>query len=103
MGLTPEQSWAAVSEELLGEPGVEVGRMLRAGALRYDGRYFALLHPDGLVVKLPAARVEELVGNGTASRFPSGQRPMREWAAVPAERQERWHEVAREALSFARR
>lgn len=102
MGLTPEQGWAAITDELLREPDVSVGRMLRAGALRYDQRYFALLHPDGLVVKLPEARVDDLVSSGAARRFRSGQRPMREWAAVPAEQQDRWHELALEALSLAR-
>jgi hypothetical protein len=72
--------------------------------LRIAGKIFAMLSHGELVVKLPAARVDELVADGTAGRFDAGKgRPMREWATIPAERSKRWQEIADEAFEFVSR
>ena len=54
------------------------------------------------VVKLPKARVEELVRAGKGERFEPGPgRVMKEWAAFKS-REEEWVELAREAYNFVR-
>ncbi len=69
-------------------------------ALRVDGRIFAMLSTrDRFVVKLPRARVAELVARDDADYFDPAGRPMKEWAVVEAERLS-WLELAHEAYAF---
>jgi hypothetical protein len=83
-------------------PGVTSGTGFGSNpGLRIDGRIFAMLSEDALVVKLPAARVHELVAGGDAAHFDAGKgRPMREWASVGATRSGEWEPLVREALEF---
>ena len=80
----------SVSAQLLAShPGDDRGRMLRSPGLKTGGKFFAFATKDDLVVKLPAARVAELIvtGAGRPCR-PARGRPMREWVRVrPADRE----------------
>lgn len=68
--------------------------------LRVDGKIFAMLSTrDRFVVKLPRARVADLVERGYAEYFSPTGRPMNEWAAIRAERVS-WLELAEEAYAF---
>ncbi len=104
---TRESRFEALTAELVGEPGVTPpgeGRGFGAGALKVDGRIFAMLSGGTLVVKLPRARVDELVADDAGTRFEPGTgRVMREWLALAAGSDDaRWHALAREALAFVR-
>jgi hypothetical protein len=99
-----EERFARLVDDLAGEPGVEppgTGRRRGFGssALTVGGAIFAMLVSGGLVVKLPAARVAELIGAGAGEPFATGRgRPMREWVAVAPDAD--WDGLAREALAF---
>ena len=86
-----EERFAGLVEELAAEPGVTPpgaagGRGFGASALKVGGSIFAMLVGGRLVVKLPAARVAVLVGDGSGGPFDAGKgRPMREWLAVADE------------------
>lgn len=58
--------------------------MFRRPALRASGTCYAFDPGDGVLVKLPATRVAELIAEGTgAACDPSGRgRPMREWVCL---------------------
>ncbi len=89
-----------LSDPSVGE-GTGFGAML---GLRVDGRIFAMLVKDELVVKLPRARVDELEGSGIGARFDPGHgRPMKEWATVPVSHMGDWEQLATEALTFVGR
>ena len=61
-----------------------------------------MLARDALVVKLPQARVDELVAAGVAVRFDAGKgRPMREWASIAPDADVDWEQLAIEARAFA--
>src|SRR5262245_24076723 len=74
------------------------GRAFGSNALKTGGRIFALFSHDRLVVKLPAKRVEALVGEGVGQRFDPGHgRLMREWLEVEGDDPEGWASLATEA------
>jgi hypothetical protein len=74
-----------------------------SGALKVDGKIFAMIASHGeFVVKIPKARVDELVVEGIGERFTPGPgRVMKEWLALKG-RPELWIELANEAYRFVK-
>jgi hypothetical protein len=76
----------AVVEAFAGKAGVsrEERKGLGSGALKVKGRIFAMMSSKGkFVVKLPKARVDELVSGAQGEQFnPGGDRVMKEWFEV---------------------
>ena len=82
---------------------VEGGGFGSTGQLKVDGRIFAMLVRDALVVKLPRTRVDELVGRGDGINFDAGKgRPMREWFVLSPTSKKAWVPIAQEALDFVK-
>jgi TfoX/Sxy family transcriptional regulator of competence genes len=104
-----EQRFADLAGQFAGEEGVEPPRegsprRFGSDALTVDGSIFAMLTRGELVVKLPAARVAELVTRGNGMPFTAGKdRAMREWVVVVGDDPQEWHALAREALRFVGR
>jgi hypothetical protein len=98
-----EQAFEHVVTTLSDEPGVTLGKAFHNVGLKVGTKLFAMLHPDGLVVKLPEERCRELLATGAAGPFDRGQgTPMREWVTVAEPDARRWTSYAREALSFGK-
>ena len=100
-----EERYAALVAELLSKPGVShgVGRGFGADALKVNGSIFAMLTRGQLVVKLPRARVDQMVESGEGTYFDAGRgRPMREWLTVGPTHEGDWSSLAREALAFVK-
>ena len=78
-------------------------RAFGSSALKIGGKIFAMVAQETLVLKLPAARVDELIAAGRGSRFDPGHgRLMKEWIALRVPVNE-WLELAREARAFVGR
>jgi hypothetical protein len=77
------------------------GRGFGSGALKVDGKIFAMVSSKGLfVVKLPEVRVTELVESGRGAYFDAGKgKPMKEWLALTGTPSLRL-ELAKEAHRF---
>jgi hypothetical protein len=74
-----------------------------SGQLKVDGRIFAMLVRDELVLKLPRERVDELVALREGVRFDAGKgTPMREWFVLSPTSNRQWAPIAREACDFVR-
>jgi hypothetical protein len=107
---TPESRYTALvaafeREPDISPPSIGPGRTRGFGAkaLKVGGRIFAMLAHGRLVVKLPRARVDELVEMGTGERFDPGHgRIMTGWLSIHAGHEEEWQLLAREALTFGR-
>lgn len=98
-----EERLHRVAEGFADVPGVTLPasgrRHFGTATLRVQGRIAAFTPGDHLVVKLPAARVAELVASGTGQPFPS-RRPMREWVEILADDEGAWHEHVAQALAY---
>ena len=103
--MTPEDRFDALVTELLPVDGVSRpagGRRFGAQALRRYGRIVAMLSDGCLVVKLPRARVDELVAAGEGVRFDANRgRPMKEWFVLAADSPLSWSALTGEALAHA--
>jgi len=99
MSDTIEQRWQALTEEFLGEEGVSLDRAFGRMSLLVNGKLFASAGPRGLLIKVSAERVEQLIRLGDAGEFRSGAgRVMREWAVATPDTN--WSALAAEALEF---
>lgn len=64
-------------------PGDERGRMLRASGVKTAGRFYAFVTGDDVAVKLPAARVADLIATGVGRPCePRQGRPMKQWVLL---------------------
>ena len=70
-------------------------------SLKANRRIFAMVVKDRLVVKLPAARVDELIAQGAGARFDPGHgRPQKEWLSVTSHSADDWLALASESEAF---
>jgi hypothetical protein len=104
---TSEASYDAVVAAFAGDRAVsrETKRGFGSGALKVKGKIFAMLTPKSdFVVKLPKARVDELVRARVGRRFEPGPgRVMKEWLVVDAGAERAsWIDLAKEAYRFVR-
>jgi hypothetical protein len=103
---TAEEGFGALVEILGDRPGVTKpkapgasARRFGSSALRVDGRIFAMVSRGRLVVKLPPARVAQLIGSGEGTPYDGGKgRPMKEWVCLTESGQPTWLDIAVEAL-----
>lgn len=98
-----EAKFAALAAPLLDRPGVERSTMMGLPCLRLNGAFFASCdrRTGDLLVKLPEARVDELVDTGRAHAFAPAGRRFRQWAAIPLKRGRSWQRLLDEAVAFA--
>jgi hypothetical protein len=103
----PEDRFADLVDEMVGEPGVTPprgGGGFGRSALRFENKIFAMFVRGRLVLKLPKDRVDALVAGGDGVRFDANKgTPMKEWFSLDPASDRAWPPLAREALDFARR
>ena len=97
-----ELFWS-VAASLLADPEVTPSTMMGYPCLRANGAFFASIAPTTghLIVKLPEARVAELIASSDAAPFAPAGRVFREWAAIQRADPGEWHQLLREARAFA--
>ena len=105
--MTPGERYAGLVKKLTSERGVtaisEGKGFGSTGQLKVDGRIFAMLVRNELVLKLPGARVDELAARGEGARFDAGKgKPMREWFVLSPKSKKSWASLAREAYDFVK-
>ena len=103
--ITPEESFAKITEELLGYPDVTPpsdGKKFGSSGLKIHGKIFAMLTSGKLVVKLPKSRVDALIASGDGEPFDpkkNGQ-VMKEWVSIEPTSIEEWLDLSKEAMEF---
>lgn len=98
---TEARFWA-LAQPLLTPGTATRSTMMGLPCLRVSGRFFASFdrRTTALVVKLPEARVSELIQSGEGNPFAPSGRPFREWASISSDRSEIWFPLLHEALAF---
>jgi hypothetical protein len=103
---SPAERFDDLASHFAGVPGVVppgAGSGFGSSALRVDGRIFAMLVRDDLVVKLPAARVNHFVETGHGTNFDANKgKPMKQWLVLSSASDYSWVDLATEALAFVR-
>lgn len=94
--------WSLVDDLHRQDPRVAEGTIMGGRCVRVDGEFLAMVDfkGSGLVVKLPADRVQALVDEGVGRPFAPAGRVFREWVSVPDPDRDRWAALLREGVEF---
>ncbi len=91
--------WDDLTAEFLAKPGVTLERAFSRISLMVGGKLFASAGHGGLLIKVDAQRVAELIANGEGQPFSTGgNRVMREWVVVTPATD--WSALAAESMAF---
>ena len=95
--------WQLAAELQAEDARVVEGTIMNGRCLRVGKEFLALVDykGSGLVVKLPTARVAELVATGAGAPFAPAGRVFKEWLSVPKPDRWRWLALLREGIAFA--
>ncbi|MFE1664816.1 hypothetical protein [Microbacterium sp. P02] len=90
-----------IAAEYVTRPDVDIGPMFGSEGLRVRGKIFAFVgYLSSLVVKVPAARADEIVASGVAERMVMREREVREWLLVDRAEREHWAPLIAEAFAY---
>ena len=97
-----EMFWQLAEELQTQDPRIVEGTIMKGRCLRVGKEFLALVdyRDSGLVVKLPKARVAELIEQGTGLPFAPAGRVFKEWLAVPNPDRSLWRALLREGVAF---
>jgi hypothetical protein len=102
MSSDDERFWDAAAT-LLERNDVTRSTMMGLPCLRVNGKFVAAFDRGSgdLLIKVPAARVDQLIAAGDGGEVAPAGRRFREWAAIPAEAVDEWPAYLAEAYAFA--
>ena len=105
-GVAVEERFEDLVDELTGIEGITPprgGSGFGRSAVRYHGKIVVMLVRGRLALKLPAARVAELVAAGEGVHFDANKgTPMKEWLSRDAASALTWRPLAVDALECVR-
>lgn len=103
---SPEHDASALFWDCAGQlydtPGVEEGTIFGFRCLRVDEQFVGLPANGELWVKLPEARVNELIDEGIGEECRPNGRRFREWMAVRHIDEGLWIDLLEESIDFVR-
>ena len=94
--------WQLADELRAHDPRVVEGTIMNGRCLRVGKEFLALCDykGSGLVVKLPEARVAELIASKEGKPFGPAGRVFKAWVSVPKPDRARWLALLREGVAF---
>ncbi len=97
-----ELFWRLAAELQAADPRIVEGTIMNGRCVRVGKEFLALVDykDSGLVVKLPKARVAELIESGAGKPFAPAGRVFAEWLSVPKPDRRRWLSLLREGIAF---
>ncbi len=102
MANTEKLFWNLAAELRAADPRIVEGTIMNGRCLRVGAEFLALVEfkGSGLVVKLPRARVAELIAEGVGQAFAPAGKVFREWLSVPKPDRARWRRLLREGVAY---
>lgn len=99
---TEDLFWLLAAELMADDPRVVEGTIMNGRCLRVGEEFLALVDykGSGLVVKLPKARVNEVIEAGGGQPFGPAGRIFKEWLSVPEADADQWRGLLREGVEF---
>jgi hypothetical protein len=97
--------WRLAAELQAEDPRVVESTIMNGRCLRVGKEFLALadFKGSGLVVKLPKARVAELIDTDVGQPFAPAGRVFKEWLSVPKPDRRLWLALLREGIEFVGR
>lgn len=97
-----ELFWELAAELQAADDRVVEGTIMGSPCLRVGDEFLAMPHhkKDGLVVKLPASRVEAAIEAGEGESFAPAGKVFKEWLAVTDVDEPRWRDMLSEGVEF---
>ncbi|MFN3199455.1 MAG: hypothetical protein ACE366_13710 [Bradymonadia bacterium] len=97
-----ELFWHLAGELHATHPEVREGTIMKSRCLHVGKEFLALTgYKDaGLVVKLPKARVAELIEAGQGEPFGPGSKIFKEWVSIPEVDADLWRALLLEGVAF---
>lgn len=94
--------WKLADELRAEDARVVEGTIMHGRCLRVGKDFLALVdfNGSGLVVKLPAARVADVINQGDGLPFAPAGHIFKEWLAVPRPDRNLWRALLREGITF---
>ena len=94
--------WTLAAELSEQDPRIVESTIMNGRCLRVGKEFLALVDykGSGLVVKLPKARVAELIRAGAGQPFAPAGRVFKEWLSVPKPDRRRWLALLKEGIAF---
>lgn len=84
--------------------GVEKSTMMGSPCLRWQGQFFAMwfAEQESLIVKVAAARVDQIIESGEGNEFNFTGKRFKEWVLIPEEFCSSYPSFLNEALVYAK-
>ncbi len=104
-GSTATQYFWGIADIFLEREDVTEGKLMDFPCLHVNGNFFSTCdHRSGdLIVKLPQARVTELIDSGAGEAFTPAGRTFKEWVLIKRRSKNAWVELMNESLAFVAR
>ncbi len=98
-----EVTYEEIARRYGGRPTAAGARRFGSDALKVNGKIFAFMKEEGLVLKLPASRIDALVQQKIGRRFDRGRGvPLKEWIVLAPGHRSKWQALADEAHAFVK-
>lgn len=95
-----KQLFDDLAEEQRVRPEVDMGRIRAKKGLTVNGKVYAFVSGDRLIVKVPLERAQAMIADGTAQVVQMGKRRLKEWVAFAELDEQTWRAAMTEAQAY---